>query len=65
MRIFTAKDGVNLNHLFLPFQGLKVMSDPDQVHLFWQFVSRVAPITVGKDAKLAARDKAFQTFLQI
>jgi hypothetical protein len=51
MRIFAAEDRVDLDDLFLPGQGVDIVSHCDQIHLGRQLVGRMSPISVGKYAQ--------------
>ena len=65
VRILATKDGVQLGHITLPGQCFKVMRHRHQVSFRWQLVGRVAPVTIGKDAQLAALDKILQLLLHV
>jgi hypothetical protein len=65
VRVFTTENGVNFYNFFLPFQGFQIMRKPDEIHFGGQFISRMAPISIGKNAELAAFHKFFDPGLNI
>ena len=65
MRIFSSKDRVDLGESSLRVQGLQIMGDRQQINFWRQLISRVPPIGVGKDRKLAAFRDAFDFVLDI
>jgi hypothetical protein len=53
MRVFASQQGVDLDDLALPVQRLQIVGDGQQVSFGRQFVGRMAPVGVRKQAKLA------------
>ena len=53
MRVLAAENRVDLDDFLLPFQGVEVVSDGDQVDLRRQLVGWMAPVAVGEDAEAA------------
>ena len=65
MRVFTTEYGMYFDDFLLPFQCIQVMDGCDQVLFRRQFIGRMAPIAVGKDAELPTGYEFLQAFLGI
>ena len=63
VRVLAAQDGVDLDHVPLPDQGLEIVRHAQQVHLRRQLVGRVAPVAVRENGVLAVGDGVLQLFL--
>ena len=63
VRIFAAKDGMYLNHVFLEIQGFQIVGHHEQVGFGRQLVGRVPPVAVGENAQLAGFNHAVEAIL--
>ena len=52
--VLAAEDGVDLDELLLPLQGVQVVGHGQEVHFRRQLVGLVAPVAIGEDAQLSA-----------
>ena len=63
MRVFAAKDGVDVHHVLLEIQSFDIVGHNHQVGFGRELVGGVAPVAVGKDAKLVGIDELEQLVL--
>lgn len=63
VRVLAAQNGVDLDHVPLPDQGLEVMRHAQQIHFRRQLVGRMAPVAVREDGILPVGDGVLQLFL--
>ena len=65
MGVFAAKNGVDLDDLFLEIERLKIVRNGNKVHFRRKLVGCMASVTVGENTELTALDKSHKTLLQI
>lgn len=65
MRALAAENGDNAVGIALALQRLQVVGHGDKVHLRAQLHLLVTPVTVGKDAELAARHQRADLLLHL
>src|SRR5210317_511816 len=65
VRILSTEDGVHLYDFLLPFKGLKVMRNGQEIYLSRKLHLAVSPVSVGENTKLTAFHELLDSVLNV